>query len=261
MGTGVGAWLREPPQSAGLDAATLRRPEEAPPAAAKTARGVPSKPCDRSLALARAPFRRPRARWVRQRIFPSPSGSGRWGARKYSRATGIGGRLAMVQSAARWGVRVRLRWVLARSALAACNPVGCHQPDHPRRTHPRALAITRCVDCGEPAPDAAMRRPSPQAYGAGAPQDSRIKIVRRAPVASPRSTPPIVIGCRPAPQRERMRNAMAAPPDLSRCERCGRSLPPATHPSFSQWTTAKDDAGKVSGMRCPSCQAGHEADD
>lgn len=65
---------------------------------------------------------------------------------------------------------------------------------------------------------------------------------------------------RPAPEREDA-NAMPAPPDLSRCERCGRPLPPATHPDFGRWTTAKDDAGKVSGMRCPSCQAELEADD
>jgi|GEM_PF-4556667 len=52
---------------------------------------------------------------------------------------------------------------------------------------------------------------------------------------------------------------MAALADLSRCERCGRPLPPSTDPDFSQWTIAKDDAGKVCGMRCPSCQAEREA--
>lgn len=62
-----------------------------------------------------------------------------------------------------------------------------------------------------------------------------------------------------APKREDA-SAMPAPPDLSRCERCGRSLPPSTHPDFSRWTIAKDDDGKVSGIRCPSCQGEPEAD-
>lgn len=53
---------------------------------------------------------------------------------------------------------------------------------------------------------------------------------------------------------------MAAPPDLSRCERCGRPLPPSNHPDFSRWTTAKDAAGRVSGMRCPACQREPEAE-
>lgn len=53
---------------------------------------------------------------------------------------------------------------------------------------------------------------------------------------------------------------MPAPPDLSRCERCGRPLPPSTHPEFSQWAIAKDDAGRVTGMRCPRCQGEHEED-
>lgn len=54
---------------------------------------------------------------------------------------------------------------------------------------------------------------------------------------------------------------MAAPPDLSKCERCGRPLPPSNHPDFSRWTTAKNDTGRVSGMRCPGCQSEHEAED
>ena len=46
-----------------------------------------------------------------------------------------------------------------------------------------------------------------------------------------------------------------APPDLSACETCRRAVPPATHPDFANWTVVKNDTGRVSGMRCPQCQA------
>jgi len=54
---------------------------------------------------------------------------------------------------------------------------------------------------------------------------------------------------------------MAVPPDLSRCAGCGRPVPASNHPDFANWTIAKDDAKKVSGMRCPSCQAAQGAED
>ncbi len=44
------------------------------------------------------------------------------------------------------------------------------------------------------------------------------------------------------------------PPDLSTCQRCGRAVPPANHPSFAEWEVAKDEDGKVTGMLCPACQ-------
>ena len=47
---------------------------------------------------------------------------------------------------------------------------------------------------------------------------------------------------------------MAAPADLSRCDTCGRPVPPSNRPEFAEWTVVKAD-GRVSGMRCPSCQA------
>lgn len=43
--------------------------------------------------------------------------------------------------------------------------------------------------------------------------------------------------------------------DLSRCDRCGRPMPPSNRPEFAEWEVVKDDAGKVLGMRCPRCQA------
>jgi hypothetical protein len=45
------------------------------------------------------------------------------------------------------------------------------------------------------------------------------------------------------------------PADLSRCDRCGRPVPPSNKPEFAEWQVVKDDAGHVSGMRCPACQA------
>ena len=47
---------------------------------------------------------------------------------------------------------------------------------------------------------------------------------------------------------------MAAPADLSKCNRCGRPVPPSNRPEFAEWTVVKED-GRVAGMRCPSCQA------
>ena len=43
--------------------------------------------------------------------------------------------------------------------------------------------------------------------------------------------------------------------DLSTCDTCGRPLPPSNNPVFAEWQTVKNDAGSVTGMRCPSCQA------
>lgn len=48
---------------------------------------------------------------------------------------------------------------------------------------------------------------------------------------------------------------MAVPADLSRCDRCARQVPPSNRPEFAEWEVVKDDNGRVSGMRCPSCQA------
>ena len=45
------------------------------------------------------------------------------------------------------------------------------------------------------------------------------------------------------------------PPDLSTCDTCRRPVPPTTNPDFANWTVAKNDSGRVSGMRCPQCQA------
>ena len=53
---------------------------------------------------------------------------------------------------------------------------------------------------------------------------------------------------------------MAAPPDLSTCERCGRAVPPSNHPQFASWTTTKDESGRVRGMLCPRCQAADDAE-
>jgi hypothetical protein len=54
---------------------------------------------------------------------------------------------------------------------------------------------------------------------------------------------------------------VAAPPDLSACDRCGRSTPPSTNPDFASWEVVKDDAGRVSGMRCPACQTAEDEED
>lgn len=51
---------------------------------------------------------------------------------------------------------------------------------------------------------------------------------------------------------------MAAPADLSRCDSCGRPVPPSNRPEFAAWTVVKDDDGRASGMRCPSCAAATE---
>lgn len=49
---------------------------------------------------------------------------------------------------------------------------------------------------------------------------------------------------------------MAAPPaDLSRCATCGRPVPPSNRPEFADWIVVKDEDNRVSGMRCPACQA------
>ena len=54
---------------------------------------------------------------------------------------------------------------------------------------------------------------------------------------------------------------MAAPADLSTCERCRRPTPPSNRPEFAHWQVVKDETGKVIGMRCPNCQAEVEADE
>ena len=48
---------------------------------------------------------------------------------------------------------------------------------------------------------------------------------------------------------------MSVPPDLSRCLRCGRPVPPSNRPQFADWKVVKDDDGRVSGMLCPECQS------
>ncbi len=53
---------------------------------------------------------------------------------------------------------------------------------------------------------------------------------------------------------------MAAPADLSTCDRCRRPVPPSNHADFPNWTVVKDD-GKVAGMRCPTCQAADDGGD
>jgi hypothetical protein len=53
---------------------------------------------------------------------------------------------------------------------------------------------------------------------------------------------------------------MAAPPDLSTCQKCGRAVPPANNPEFPKWETAKNEDGKVTGMLCPACQAGEPSE-
>ena len=45
------------------------------------------------------------------------------------------------------------------------------------------------------------------------------------------------------------------PADLSTCDRCGRPVPPSNRPEFADWEVVKDDTRRVSGMRCPQCQA------
>lgn len=52
---------------------------------------------------------------------------------------------------------------------------------------------------------------------------------------------------------------MPAPADLSRCDRCGRPVPPSNRPEFARWTVVKDAGGGVRGMRCPRCQAEGES--
>ena len=47
-----------------------------------------------------------------------------------------------------------------------------------------------------------------------------------------------------------------APPDLSTCDTCRRPVPPTTHPDFANWSVTKsEETGRVTGMRCPQCQA------
>ncbi len=48
---------------------------------------------------------------------------------------------------------------------------------------------------------------------------------------------------------------MAAPADLSKCDRCGRPVPPSNRSEFASWTVVNDADGRVRGMRCPGCQA------
>jgi len=47
---------------------------------------------------------------------------------------------------------------------------------------------------------------------------------------------------------------MSVPPDLSRCARCGRPVPPSNRPEFADWRVEKDDDDRVAGMLCPACQ-------
>lgn len=53
---------------------------------------------------------------------------------------------------------------------------------------------------------------------------------------------------------------MAAPADLSTCDRCGRPVPPSNRADFADWEIVKD-GGRVAGMRCPACQAADNAGD
>lgn len=32
-------------------------------------------------------------------------------------------------------------------------------------------------------------------------------------------------------------------------------MPPSNRPEFADWTVVKDEDNRVSGMRCPACQA------
>ena len=49
---------------------------------------------------------------------------------------------------------------------------------------------------------------------------------------------------------------MAVPADLSRCDTCGRPVPPSNRPEFAEWMVVKQEGGRgVTGMRCPACQA------
>ncbi len=43
--------------------------------------------------------------------------------------------------------------------------------------------------------------------------------------------------------------------DLSTCHRCGRPVPPSNRPEFADWKATESDAGTISGMCCPRCQA------
>jgi hypothetical protein len=37
-------------------------------------------------------------------------------------------------------------------------------------------------------------------------------------------------------------------------------VPPTTHPEFAKWSVVKsEETGRVTGMRCPQCQARAEA--
>ena len=57
-----------------------------------------------------------------------------------------------------------------------------------------------------------------------------------------------------------METPRVPPPDLSTCDTCRRPVPPTTHPEFAKWSVAKDEeTGRVTGMRCPQCQARVEA--
>ncbi len=53
---------------------------------------------------------------------------------------------------------------------------------------------------------------------------------------------------------------MAAPPDLSKCHRCGRPVPPANRPEFAGWLVAKGPDRKILGMCCPNCQQAQESE-
>lgn len=49
---------------------------------------------------------------------------------------------------------------------------------------------------------------------------------------------------------------MPAPPaDLSTCDTCRRPTPPSNRPEFAEWEVIKNDEGRITGMRCPACQA------
>lgn len=52
---------------------------------------------------------------------------------------------------------------------------------------------------------------------------------------------------------------MGVAADLSRCDTCGRPVPPSNRPEFASWTVVKDD-GRVTGMRCPACVAAADED-
>ena len=52
---------------------------------------------------------------------------------------------------------------------------------------------------------------------------------------------------------------MSVPPDLSRCARCGRPVPPSNRLEFADWIVEKNEDGRVAGMLCPACKGAPDA--